>query len=242
MMAKKAAARYQSAQEVAEALAAWLIAHNHKVDPGGSGSSVRSASPKHEPAPARDSGIQQIRRVEKGPATRRSSGSGSDILPGRSVPIAKPIVEPAAIPVTQGDTLASSDPAAMTGSGSRARRLFPTASDPELNAVRLPVARPLDEGQQKEQEAKKESGVHKREAVSRAEPTQDAANFADYLITAPVQTAARLGAATPATPEDLDLDAYRNRAKGPPKWLWYVLFGGFGLAILLLILVLIFSL
>ncbi len=56
-------------------------------------------------------------------------------------------------------------------------------------------------------------------------------------MTAPVQTTARLGAASPVTPEDLE--AYKNRSKGPPKWLWYVLFGGFGLALLLLILVLI---
>jgi hypothetical protein len=65
-----------------------------------------------------------------------------------------------------------------------------------------------------------------------------AASFTDYLITAPVSTAARLGASAPVTPEAIE--AYKNRAKGPPRWLWYVLFGGFGLAMLLFILVLIF--
>jgi serine/threonine-protein kinase len=238
MMAKKPAARYQSMQEVAAALTAWLTAHDHKVDAGGSGSSVRSASPRHDPASARcDHDTPQIRRGEKRPAARRPGGSGSDILPGRSVPMAKPIVEPGAIPVTQGDTLANSDPAAMTGSGSRRLHLSPTGSDLEFKALHLPVARPLDEDQPatREPEAKKESGVHKRDALVRAKPNQDAAtNFTDYLMTAPVQTVARLGAAAPE-----DIEAYKNRVKGPPKWLWYVLFGGFGLAMLLLILVLI---
>jgi serine/threonine-protein kinase len=241
MMAKKPAARYQSAQEVADALATWLTAHDHRVDPGGSGSSIRPATPKRETLPARESETQQIRRIEKSPGIRRTSGSNSDILPARGVPTARPIVEPAVRPATEGDTLANSDPASVTGSGSHTYRLSPTASDPEFKAVRLPVARPLDEGEQKkhEPEAKKESDVRKREAATRTKPAQDAAaNFADYLMTAPVQTTARLGAATPVTPEDLE--AYKNRAKGPPKWLWYVLLGGFGLAVLLLILVLIF--
>ncbi len=239
MMAKKPAARYQSAQEVANALAAWLSPHDHRVDSGGSGSSARPASPKREIPPARDNDTPQIRRIEKRPAPRGSSGSNSDILLARGVPTAKPIVEPTAIPATQGDTLANSDPASVTGSGSRRLRLSPTGSDPEFKAVRLPVARPLGEGQptKHEPEANKESDLRKREAAARTKPAQDtAANFADYLMTAPVQTVARLGAATPE-----DLEAYKNRAKGPPKWLWYVLFGGFALAVLLLILVLIFA-
>jgi serine/threonine-protein kinase len=241
MMAKKPAARYQSAQEVAGALAAWLTAHDHKVDPGGSGSSARPAISKREVLPARDNETRQIRRIEKRAGIRRSSGSGSDILPAKSVPTARPIVEPGAIPVTQGDTLANSDPASVTGSGSRRLRPSPTSSDPEFKAIRLPVARPLDEGdpQQQEPEAKKGSDVRKREAIARTNPAQDAANFADYLMTAPVQTTAGVGPAAHVTPEDLE--AYKNRAKGPPKWLWYVLFAGFGLAIVLLILVLIFS-
>jgi len=222
MMAKRPAARYQSAGEVAGALAAWLNAHNHK-----------------EAAPGRDSGTHQVRRGEKRAGARRPSGSGSDVVPGRSVPTAKPIDEPA--PITDGDTLASSDPASVTGSGSRKHHLAaPSASDLELKAVRLPVARPLDEGQQDkhEPEAKKGSGVHKPAGVSRRAPVEDAAaSFTDYLITAPVSTAARLGASSPVTSEAIE--AYKNRAKGPPRWLWYVLFGGFGLAMLLFILVLI---
>jgi serine/threonine-protein kinase len=239
MMAKKPAARYQSMQEVAGALATWLTAHDHKVDSGG-GSGARSAFPAHEVPSARDSDTQQIRRVEKRSAARRPGGSGSDIFPARGVPTAKPMDEPAAIPLAPGDTLANSDPAAVTGSGSRRLHASPSGSDPELKAVRLPVARPLDEDQpaQHEFEAKRGSGVHKREATARTEATPDAAaNFTDYLLTAPVSAAARVGAATPVTPDDLE--AYKNRAKGPPKWLWYVLFGGFGLAVLLLILVVI---
>ncbi len=152
MMAKKPASRYQSAQEVADALAAWLTAHDHKVDAGGSGSSARPPISKREVLPGRDNETQHIRRVEKGPGIRRSSGSNSDILRARGVPTARPIVKPAAIPITQGDTLASSDPASMTGSGSHRLRPSPTASDPEFKAVRLPVAKPLDEGEQKKQE------------------------------------------------------------------------------------------
>jgi hypothetical protein len=101
------------------------------------------------------------------------------------------------------------------------------------------VAKPLDDDQQQaqESEAKQESDVHKRESVARTRPAQDAAaNFTDYLMTAPAQAPARPGAVTPE-----DIEAYKNRVKGPPKWLWYVLFGGFGLAMLLLILVLIFA-
>ena len=234
MMAKKAAARYQSAQEVADALAAWLTAHDHKVDSSGSGSSVHLANP------ARDDETQQIRRGAKRPGPRRAGGSNSDILPGRSMPTAKPIVEPTAIPLGEGDTLANSDAASVTGSGSRRRRPSLTGSDPEFKAVRLPVARPLDEGQQgkHEPEAKEGSKIRKREAIARTMPDQEAnANFADYLMSAPLQPAARPGATPPATPEKLD--AYKNRIKGPPKWLWYVLFGGFGLAMLLLVLVLV---
>jgi serine/threonine-protein kinase len=223
MMAKRPAARYQSAGEVAGALAAWLTAHNHK-----------------EAASGRDSGTHQIRRGERRTGGRRASGSGSDVLSGRIVPTAKPIDEPA--PITEGDTQASSDPASVTGSGSRKHHLAsPTASDPELKAGRLPVARPLDEGQQDkyEPEAKRGSGVHKAAGLARRAPMEDAAaSFTDYLITAPVSTAARLGASAPVTPEAIE--AYKNRAKGPPRWLWYVLFGGFGLAMLLFILVLIF--
>ena len=107
MMAKKPD-RYQTAEEVADVLSGWLTAHYYKVDAGGSGSSARPPISKREVLPGRDNETQHIRRVEKGPGIRRSSGSNSDILRARGVPTARPIVEPAAIPITQGDTFAIS--------------------------------------------------------------------------------------------------------------------------------------
>jgi serine/threonine-protein kinase len=220
MMAKRPAARYQTAHEVAAALTAWLAVHEKGSATG------------------RDSGVHPIRRGEKPSGGRRSGGSGIDILSGRNMPTAKPLVDPP--PITEGDTLASSDPASVTGSGSRKHHLAsPTASDPELKAVRLPVAKPLDDELDSNfgMEAKRGSGIHKP-STARESSAQDAASFTDFLINAPASTAARIGAPSPATSEDLE--AYKRRVEGPPKWLWYVLLGGFGLAVLLFILVLIF--
>ena len=234
MMAKKPGTRYQTAQEVADALTAWLTAHDFPVDSGGSGSFVRLGPGKHDVSPPRDSEIRRARRISE----HRAGGSNSDLLPGRGMPVAKPIVEQAARPLA-GETLANSNAASVTGSGSRRHRPSLTSSDPELRAVRLPVAMPLESDELPKQEpvAKRESGIHKSAAA--ATPSQDAnLNFADYLATAPVQTLARLGAAPPVSPEDLA--AYKNRAKGPPQWLVYAMLGVLGIAVLLFVLVMLF--
>lgn len=62
MMAKKADQRYQSAQETAEALAAWLTAHGHDIDPGSSG---RLATVTVETIPAIDTGGSSLGKVKK---------------------------------------------------------------------------------------------------------------------------------------------------------------------------------
>ncbi len=76
MMAKKADQRYQSAQETAEALAAWLAAHGYDIDPGGSGlSSGRLAVATVETIPAIDTEGSSLGKKKKTASEGQTSKS-----------------------------------------------------------------------------------------------------------------------------------------------------------------------
>jgi serine/threonine-protein kinase len=134
MMAKKPGARFQSAREVADALAGWLQAHGHLVDTstGGSGSSTRLSVPSSatglaEAGPAAESKS----RIGVGIVQPSGSGSGRSAAAGSSRAASGPAASGA------GGTSAARSRAAGSGAGSSSSKL-------PAQTV-LPVARRLEE-------------------------------------------------------------------------------------------------
>jgi hypothetical protein len=139
MMAKKASARFQTAAEVADALARWLQAHGHTFDTSASsgGSSTRltagsSGTRLAQPAGPGSSGAGSSRRlarastiggshVTKGPATAEPSapaGPGSSVTGSQgALPVARrlEVVDPLAEIAAAANEFAAGRAASVKG-------------------------------------------------------------------------------------------------------------------------------
>jgi serine/threonine-protein kinase len=140
MMAKKAQDRFQTAAEVAEALADWLVAQGHSVDSGSGSSSGRLAAAARQAVAGRDAGS---------PPPRRETSVARPAPRGPSQP-----QRPQAAPSRPGQRQAAKDtvgelngPTTVQRPASAAQRGFAGGqSDPKLAPGRgLPVAKPLQD-------------------------------------------------------------------------------------------------
>jgi hypothetical protein len=138
MMAKKAAARYQSAQEVADALADWLRAHGHSFD-----SSILSAGssgrlPRMTPETGKASGdTSSTRRLSSGVRAALLAATAESGVIGIG-PAGKSPTGPAA---TRAHRLSAKE-----GSGAKRRQARESDSARRLEAgSALHVAKPLEE-------------------------------------------------------------------------------------------------
>lgn len=126
MMAKKPAARYQSAAEVAEALADWLLAHGYNCD-SSTGSSGRFK--------AQGSGKSPVRRPDKR-GLPRASAVGSDIARAKRILTGQSAAE--------GEAKSKPEAEAASGAGSVLRHGQPGNSS-SAKSGKLRVAKPLEE-------------------------------------------------------------------------------------------------
>ena len=197
MMAKKPADRFQTAAEVADALAGWLAAHGHPVDSAAGGSSVRLAA-----AAAGARGAKASTEPRKGKGARSSRRGPS---PGSSSRRLEP--SPADGSETAADTTANMDRATLKGGGGKPGRGFTSGdSDPSLPPKgSLPVAKPLDQ-----------------------EPP-----LPEFMIRTESPVLDRIRISQPLS--DGQIEAYRNRAKGAPAWVWAII--GAGCIVVLILLV-----
>lgn len=139
MMAKRPQHRFQTAHQVAEVLADWLILHGHSVDSpsdSGSSSSRLAVAAAGQGTSARDAGVPPPRRPKKPqPARRDRPGSkrvpGMPPLPGRR--------ESAA------DTASNLSRPTIKGPASASSRKPPGVRDDKKDAEQLKVARSLEE-------------------------------------------------------------------------------------------------
>lgn len=198
MMAKKPAARYQSATDVAEALADWLLTHGYSCDSDSSSSGrikvqSGSKSPSHR---SKQQGLP------------RASAAGSDIARAKRILTGQLQAE--------GKANARSDAEAASGAGSVLRHVA-SGSGSSSKSKRLRVAKPLEED---------------------SNPAAEAA-VPEFLADAESPLVARIRAKYQTSPEAVE--AYLQRGKTMPVWLWAVLGGGCLLAVLLLIIILVAS-
>lgn len=136
MMAKKPAARFQSAAELADALTRWLIDHGYSCD-SGTGSSGRlsvGGAGRHGAA---------VHQAEK--LALRRQGTVRRGVPRRTpaeteFPRAKPL--PAEKPLIEGETVAKAVNGTLAESGTALQPGDSGGSGPK--AARLPVAQPLE--------------------------------------------------------------------------------------------------
>ncbi len=127
MMAKKPAGRYQSAAEVAEALAEWLLAHGFSCDsnPGSSGR-----------LKAQGSGKSPVHRTEKR-GLPRASAVGSDIARAKRILTEQP--------PSESSIKTGSDVTSISNSGSVLRHGQPGNGSSSAKSSKLRVAKPLEE-------------------------------------------------------------------------------------------------
>jgi eukaryotic-like serine/threonine-protein kinase len=137
MIAKKPSQRYQSASEVAQALAQWLVRQGQTVEPiGGSGlSSKRLAGAISGGTGSRAGGLPPVRKPPPG-STPPSRDAGDFARPAGMPPLPKP-------PASSGDTASNLSHSTLV-KGSAAGRPAGGTSDSRLRATRLlPRAQPL---------------------------------------------------------------------------------------------------
>jgi len=221
MMAKKPAARFQSAREVADALADWLLAHGHLVDTsaGGSGSSTRLRIPSSatgpvqaaEPSPpggGSSRGLARAAALERAaqgsPAASDPAAASAEAKSGIGLGTDRPGASGSGRSVAAGSSAAGSGARGSSTAGSRVG-----SSSSKLPAqAALPMARRLGE----------------------ADPLAEIAAVANQLAPG------RSGAFKAVTDEELA--AYRTRRKKLPPWVWWALAGAGLLAVVLLVLAL----
>ena len=212
MMAKKPSARYQSAQEVADALADWLRAHGHGFDSGVSsgGSSGRMPAVgggRSKGAQAAGSDSSSGRRLASGVraallvATADSGVIGAAQKPAESAPGAAP---------------ASGAPASKSGSSSAVRARQGDSDRQLASKSGLLVAKPLE---------------------GAAEGADPLAQLFGEIASAPAMPAASLRPSSGG-----ETAAHRARHKGTPPWIWTAIAGGCVLALLLIFLGILLSL
>ena len=211
MMAKKADQRYQSAQEVARALADWLTAHGHGVGPGGSSPSGSSTG----------SGLSSGRLAAALP--RHSAASRAAAPPRRTKDARQPARKPAASPQSQRvSTLpVLSDPATETN---------PQLGHPTIKSPSSAASQELAAGR-----SGSKLGSGKRLPV--ATPLEESAPPEFILPTGDISAISR--ARSRGTMTAGQIAAYRARSKQiAPTWLWAVIGAGLMVVVILVIVVL----
>jgi serine/threonine protein kinase len=139
MMAKEPAKRYQTASEVAQALADWLVAHGHPVDWGSESSSARLAVAANQAKAGGQSGSGSLRR---GTPIARPAGR----QPGRSPRPSGGQSRPEQGRPAKDTAGGLEGSTAVKGPAAAERKLAGSQSDSKIAAARgLPVAKPLDE-------------------------------------------------------------------------------------------------
>jgi eukaryotic-like serine/threonine-protein kinase len=233
MMAKRPVARYQSAQEVADALADWLRARGHSVDSGvGSGSSGRLTA-------AGSGRIKAVsaREIDSSAARRMSSGVRSGLLVATADSGVIGAEAKAAPQPAQGSDAAASPAAAKGGSSVTGRK--PTTGESSRNAPAkgaLPVAKPLMEADPLAEiladieapgglPATPLGATHHGHSGS-----ADAGQLYGRYVTSLGSIAER------------EAKTYRGSRSGAPPWLWPLIIGGCLLAVLLVLLGVLFVL
>ena len=139
MMAKKPNQRYQSAAEVAQVLAQWLVHHGQTVEPGSSGglSSGRLVGAVSGEVAGRAGGLPPLPKPAKGPSLPPRD-PGDVARPAGMPPLPPP-------PLSSADTVSDLSHSTLV-KGAAANRAIPNGgSDSQLRArKRLLKAQPLD--------------------------------------------------------------------------------------------------
>ena len=223
MMAKKPKYRYQSAHDVAHALADWMAAHGHASDSGGSGGS--SGKMASAAAALRDEAeLPTVKRTAKTPRSvggkRPAGGSGGPTRakprgPSKSAKAAdtdsnldRPTTKGPARRATSQRRVGDSDSSAPSAKGGPGAGTG-SAKRPSDNST--PVALPVEE--------------------------------TGFPVISPVSTGVvRPEKPTASAEEALEAyEAYRKRRQEVPVWYWVVVGGGVLLVVVLLVLLLIFG-
>jgi hypothetical protein len=236
MMAKRPAARYQSAQEVADALADWLRARGHSVDSGvGSGSSGRLTLPgsgRFKAASAHEIDSSMARRMSSGVRSGLLVATGDSGVIGATAQ-AKAAPQPAA-----GSDATASPAAAKGESGVTGRKPARRESPRNMPAKgALPVAKPLMEADPLAEilaDIEAPGGLPATPLLGTTPHGHSASAGTGQLYGRYV---ASLGSVAKREPK-----TYRGRHSGAPPWLWPLIIGGCLLAVLLVLLGVLFVL
>jgi len=235
MMAKRPSARYQSAQEVADALADWLRARGHSVDSGvGSGSSGRLTPPgsgRFKAVGAHEFDSSTARKMSSGVRPSLLVATGESGVIGARAEAKAPSQSAA-----EGGAAAS--PSAAKGESSVTQQKPAKADAPRNMPARgaLPVAKPLIEADPLTEiladieapgglPATPLTGATHRERSPSAETGQ---LYGQYVTS--LGSLAEREAAT-----------HRGSRSGAPPWLWPLIIGGCLLAVLLVLLGVLFA-
>ncbi len=216
MMAKKPSARYQSAQEVADALADWLRAHGHSFDSSilGGGSSGRL--PRITPETSSQKGDTSAGRQRSSSlrAALAAATSESGVL--RAEPLEEPQPTANRTPPPSGSGTPKVPPdskKSKSPSGSGQQKALPRAAplEPHKEKPPLPTAMPLDQ------------------------PSDPLAELIGQ-IAAPTAIGPKSSLAASST------TSVGRRRSGTPWWLWAVIAAGGLLAVVLILLGVLLSL
>jgi serine/threonine-protein kinase len=212
MMAKKPAARYQSAQEVADVLADWLRAHGHSFDStvssGGSSGRIPAV------AGGRSKGTGGA-RGEPSSGRQLSSGVRAALL----------------VATADSGVIGAAKKAAESAPGTA-----PTNGSPATKSGTSPAVRPRKADSDRQLASK--SGLPM--ARSLESPAASADPLAELF--GEIASSAAAPAAPLHPSSSGETTAYRGRHKGTPPWIWFAVAGGCVLALLLVFLAILLSL
>ena len=241
MMAKKPSARFQSAGEVADALAGWLRAHGHAMDTSTSG--IGSATRPGTGSSATRLPASSTRLPASGTKLPQASGSspsaaGSSRGLTRAAPL-QPTAKGGSAASSGGSRLRQSsvpagpDKGSTSAPGSEARKESGPAagSDPAPQTPAAP-ATPASPAASPAPKLAQQAALPVARRFEAADPLAEIAAEADELIASSYAT--RKGVT------EGDLALYRNRKK-LPAWAWWAVAGGAVLALLLLVLAIVLS-
>jgi serine/threonine protein kinase len=236
MMAKKPANRYQSTREVADVLAEWLNAHGHPVEsqgtPGSSKSGMHGAAAIEVDDEATSEGDEDRPHVDIWSSS--SSGGSASVLPQLDVRSSSKVAhESDTVPKAEGGTVAGGKK-----NKSATKRIL-SGSEPDLKALSLPVAKPLEEEEETPPEPAGVPGVDLvldfgPSAAQRYKPKtlsdigqKAAAGKASPLEMLKIRLMKQLGLGT-------------GRKQDQKMLVWGTIIGGSVLALILLVLLMIF--
>ncbi len=234
MMAKRPSARYQSAQEVADALADYLRARGHNVDSGvGSGSLARLTLPGSGRMKA-----VSAQEIDSSTARRLSSGVRSGLL-AATAESGVIGAQPKAPSQPAAESGATASPSTAKG-GSSVTGRKPAVSDSPRNLPAkgaLPVAKPLMEADPLAEilaDIEAPGGLPATPLRGPAARERSAAAETGNLYGRYVDSLAQAAGREPKT--------HRGSRSGAPPWLWPLIIGGCLLAVLMVLLGVLFVL